>query len=34
MSAQEEDINLIYALRGIQVLIGAGVGLELSLIHI
>ena len=34
MSAQEEDINLIYALRGIQVLIGAGVGLESAMTHI
>ena len=34
MSAQEEDINLIYALRGIQVLIGAGVGLESVMTHI
>ncbi|MBS71386.1 MAG: hypothetical protein CMO20_00340 [Thermoplasmata archaeon] len=34
MSAQEEDINIIYALRGIQVLIGAGVGLETAMIHI
>lgn len=34
MGAQEEEINLIYALRGIQVLIGAGVGLEASMTHI
>ncbi|DAC48320.1 MAG: hypothetical protein CL969_06310 [Euryarchaeota archaeon] len=34
MSAQEEEINLIYALRGIQVLIGAGVGLESAMTHI
>ena len=34
MGAQEEEINLIYALRGIQVLIGAGVGLESAMTHI
>ncbi|MBT4058972.1 MAG: type II secretion system F family protein [Euryarchaeota archaeon] len=34
MSQQEEDISLIYALRGIQVLIGAGVGLESTMTHI
>jgi pilus assembly protein TadC len=34
MSAQEEEINLIYALRAIQVLLGAGVGIEAALSHI
>ncbi len=34
MGAQEEDVNLIYALRGVQVLIGAGVGLEATMAHI
>jgi pilus assembly protein TadC len=34
MSAQEEEINLIYALRAIQVLLGAGVGIESALSHI
>lgn len=34
MGAQEEDVNLIYALRGIQVLIGAGVGIEATMAHI
>ncbi len=34
MSAQEEEINLIYALRAIQVLLDAGVGIEAALSHL
>ncbi len=34
MSKQDEDNNLIFALRGLQVLIGAGVGLESTMTHI
>ena len=34
MAAQDEELNLIYALRAIQVLVGAGVGLEAAMAHI